>query len=297
VDAICERQLQSGGKLPEAALQEFVLDTSHAPRARRLAFEWLSRVDETAPDRLVPKFLHDPSVEFRRDAVARLLEQARLLDQSDAQAAAKLYQQALAGARDQDQVDAIAKRLRELGLPVDLPAHYGFIMRWKIIGPFDNTDKKGYHVAYPPETEQEIDFAASHQGKQGEVRWIDYATEDDYGVVDLNSEKVLGKHMGATAYACAFFDCDREQEVDLRLGCINANKLWLNGELLAAHEVYHTGTKLDQYTVRGRLRPGRNVILLKVCQNEQTESWAQNWAFQLRVCDTAGTAVLALNRE
>ena len=42
--------------------------------------------------------------------------------------------------------------------------------------------------------------------------------------------------------------------------------------------------------------PGTNVILLKICQNEQTESWAQDWEFQLRVCDGLGTAVLATNR-
>jgi hypothetical protein len=35
--------------------------------------------------------------------------------------------------------------------------------------------------------------------------------------------------------------------------------------------------------------------LLKICQNEQTEEWAQNWAFQFRVCDAIGTAVLARN--
>lgn len=296
VDAICERQLRSGGKLPQAELEKFVLDTGHAPRARRQAFEWLTRVDSTTPDRLVPKFLHDPSVEFRRDAVTRLLDQAKALDSKDEKAAGEVYREAFSGARDQDQVDAITKRLRELGQQVDLPTHYGFLMTWKIIGPFDNTNKKGYDTVYPPETEAEIDFAASHDGKEGAIKWIDYTTAEDYGVVDLNSDKVLGKHMGATAYAVAIFDSEREQEVDLRLGCINANKLWLNGQQLAAHEVYHTGTKMDQYVARGTLKAGRNVILLKVCQNEQTESWAQNWAFQLRVCDPAGTAILSQDR-
>jgi hypothetical protein len=44
----------------------------------------------------------------------------------------------------------------------------------------------------------------------------------------------------------------------------------------------------DQYVARGRLKQGRNRILLKICQNEQTEDWAQVWAFQFRVCDLAG---------
>jgi hypothetical protein len=44
------------------------------------------------------------------------------------------------------------------------------------------------------------------------------------------------------------------------------------------------------------LQAGKNVILVKVCQNEQTESWAQRWEFQLRVCDSIGAAILAPNR-
>ena len=36
-----------------------------------------------------------------------------------------------------------------------------------------------------------------------------------------------------------------------------------------------------------------NVILLKICQNELQEKYADPWKFQLRVCDTAGTAILS----
>ena len=51
--------------------------------------------------------------------------------------------------------------------------------------------------------------------------------------------------------------------------------------------------KLDQYRVPVELKQGRNVILLKVCQNEQTENWAQRYRFQVRVCDPAGSALPA----
>ena len=84
--------------------------------------------------------------------------------------------------------------------------------------------------------------------------------------------------------------------MDLRLGSICAAKLWLNGKQLMEHDVYHSGTKIDQYVARGKLRAGANKILVKVCQNEQTESWAQDWSFQLRICDRVGTAVLSENR-
>ncbi len=76
VDAVAERTLQSGGTLPASELEKFVRDRRHAPRARRLAYEWLRRVDPTAAERLIPGVLDDPSLEMRRDAVARLLDQA-----------------------------------------------------------------------------------------------------------------------------------------------------------------------------------------------------------------------------
>jgi hypothetical protein len=53
---------------------------------------------------------------------------------------------------------------------------------------------------------------------------------------------------------------------------------------------------IDQYIVNASLKKGTNRILLKIAQNEQEEEWAQRWQFQLRVCDTNGTAVLANDR-
>jgi hypothetical protein len=165
-------------------------------------------------------------------------------------------------------------------------------MKWKLIGPFDSTNQAGFDIAYPPEKEFRPD--ATYEGKSGaKVRWIDAATQDEFGMVDLN--KALSKHKGAVAYAACEFESDQPRQVDLRLGCINANKLWLNGELLGAHDKYHTGMEIDQYVARGQLRAGKNLILLKICQNEQSEEWAQNWAFQFRVCDSIGTAILARN--
>lgn len=294
VDAVAERQVQAGGKLPTSALEEFVLETRHSPKARRLAFEWLARVDPTATDRLVPGFLDDPSTEFRRDAVARLLpEAAALASDGKKELAVKLYRKALSGARDTDQVQQIADALGKLDEKVDLPKHLGFLMKWKLIGPFDDTAEKGFDVAYPPESE--VNLSASYRGKKGiDVRWIDHETTDNYGRVDLNT--ALGKANGVAAYALAEFVSDREQPVELRMECICANKLWLNGQLVFSNKVYHSGSKMDQYVGRGVLKPGKNLILLKICQNEQTENWAQEWDFHFRVCDATGTAILSQDR-
>jgi hypothetical protein len=80
------------------------------------------------------------------------------------------------------------------------------------------------------------------------------------------------------------------------MGTSNASKVWLNGELVGATHVYHANEVIDQYIAKGQLRRGKNSLLLKICQNEQTEAWAQDWAFQFRVCDAIGTAILSQDR-
>ena len=233
----------------------------------------------------------DPSLELRRDAIERVVAELKKENFSPPVHLAA-YQRIFQSARDLDQIDKMAAELHDQGVKVDLPKHMGFVMDWKLIGPFDNREKKGFNVAYPPE--KEINPAAVYDGKEGPVKWAAAQSTDRYGDVDLN--KAIGKHMGAVAYALAEFDVDQETPCQLRLGSINANKIWLNGELLHEREVYHASTNIDQYTANAKLKPGRNVILLKICQNEQTEQWAQDWKFQLRVCDEIGTAILAKNR-
>lgn len=289
-ETVADRHTSSGGELPVKELEAFLADTEHAPKARRLAYELIAGVDDSAEERLIPPLLDDPSLELRRDAVALHEEKADLLADGNKQEAVALYQEALAAARDLDQVKELTQKLRDLGETVDLPHHFGFVTTWHLAAPFDNTDEKGFDVAYPPEAGVNLDGKYSGKGA-ADVTWQEHTTTDEYGEVDLN--EVLDKHKGAIGYAYAEFHADESQPVDLRLGCINANKIWLNGELLTANEVYHANTSIDQYIGQGQLKKGKNTILLKICQNEQTEPWAQNWKFQLRVCDEIGTAVHA----
>jgi hypothetical protein len=293
IETIAERTRTAGGKLPLGELEAFLLDHSHDPRARRLAYELIVAADSTALDRLIPTMLEDPSLELRRDAVARMLDDAKNKLAADKNTAAVLFEQALKAARDEDQVKLASDKLKELGRSVDLPRHFGFIVAWKLIGPFDNVDEKGFPVAYPPE--EEIDFAAEYAGKTTHVKWIDHATKDSYGNVDINA--VLGKNLEAVAYAAAEFDSDKSRSIDLRIGTNKAHKIWLNGKLLHATPAYQGITKLDQFVIKGELQQGRNVILFKTCQNERTEGWSQDWKFQLRVCDAVGSAVLSSSRE
>jgi hypothetical protein len=286
VDAIAERALETKQRLPAARLEAFIKEVRHAGPARRLAYEWLTRVDSAAPDRLLPGMLDDPGAELRRDAVAWHLREV-LLRKDKASREAGL-QKLFASARDRDQVEEIAKTLKDLGAPVDLTAHFGFITRWLLIGPFDNTGSAGFARVFPPE--QGVDPAATLPGKKSlPLRWIEHRTSDPYGMVDLN--KAIGKHMGAIGYAFAVVTSPQERPIEIRAGSNNAVKLFLNGKQIFFRDEYHHGLRMDQHVGFGSLRAGRNEILIKVCQNEQKDDWAQLWSFQLRVCDALGGAV------
>jgi hypothetical protein len=298
VQAIADRAGPDGETLPAGKLQEFVENRDQPPRARALAFDLLRRADAPAAERLVPGLLTDPSAELRRIAVQRKIDLAdgllklRKLADGEEQAgieglAADAYRAALTGAVDDDQVKAVVQPLRELGHAVDLREHFGFVTDWRVIGPFDHRGGIGFEAVYPPE--QAVDFKAQYDGQLGRVRWQPISTDHEYGIVNI--AKQLENYKGSCMYLAAEFHSRERRPVQVRLGTWNAWKLWLNGEFLFGREEYHRGMALDQYIVDAELRPGRNLILFKICQNEQTEDWAQSYEFQLRVCDPSGAAV------
>jgi hypothetical protein len=287
-EAVAEKALAGGKGLAKEDLEKFIHQKKHAGSARRLAYEWLVKIDKTAPDRLLPGMLLDSSPELRRDAVERAIKEADNLAEQKAAGARPAYERALGGACDADQVETIAKALDKLGGKVDLAKHFGFVKHWYLIAPFEHHDGVGWDRAYPPE--KKIDLSASYKGKDGVMtKWVEHTTKDPHGKVDLN--KALGKAKGAVAYAFAVVESPKECLVELRAGCINGLKIFLNGKEIFAREEYHHGSRIDQYAPRGTLKAGRNEILLKVCQNEQDENWAQAWEFQLRLCAPVGAAV------
>jgi hypothetical protein len=286
VDAIAERAVRAGHRLPARQLEALVRQTRHAGPARRLAYEWLTKADPSAPSRLLPGMLRDPSPELRRDAVALAVKQAQVVEDTGAKVTG--YRRALDATLERDQADQIAKELKALGVEVDLASHFGFLRRWQLLGPFDNTGGAGFRRSFPPE--QGVDLTRAYQGKRGmTLHWVLYASTDPYGVIDLN--KALGKRRGAVAYAFAAVDSAVERPVQLRAGSENALQIFLNGRRIFARDEYHHGMRMDQHIAAGTLRAGRNEILVKVCQNEQTDEWAQAWSFQLRVTDAAGARI------
>ncbi|MFO1064199.1 MAG: hypothetical protein U0892_10075 [Pirellulales bacterium] len=290
---------KSDPKETNAVLNKLLADQTADPEARYWALDRLAGSDAAAREKLLADRVEDSSLDIRYEAIELAL--GRLKDATDAAKdkpaeAAKIipaYKTLLASARLPEQVNAIAAKLKDLRESVDVQKQFGFVNKWNVVAPFDNRNGIGFATAYPPEAEYmrvgKLDVQSSYPGKTEMVKWTTASTEKPDGAVDLNP--VFAKEKGATAYAYVEFTSAADVDCEVRLGCINANKVWVNQQEAFANEVYHTGAQIDQYIGAAHLKKGRNTILVKVCQNEQTESWAQDWAFQLRFSDATGKAI------
>ncbi len=293
VDEIVDSAERGKKPLPTVGLESFLVDTSHDPQARRLAFDLLVQQDRTASDRFLPKMVNDPSPELRRDAIGRVLDDAEKLFGAEKKAEARsLFRKAFAAARDKDQIDKAAKRLKDLGQAIDLAKHLGFILDWKLIGPFANAEQKGVETPYPPE--KALNVRVEYDGKEGKVRWKDYVSKDENGIVDLNVG--VGQHTEAVGYAATEFTSPAARDVEVRIGCYTVFKLWVNGELALHRADAYTGMRFDHYRTKIRLREGKNTLLMKVCTDVPPPQVPKLWRFQLRVCDTGGAAILSTTR-
>lgn len=289
-EQIADRIVSTGKPLPTTALEEFIRDTTQSATARRLAYETLRAQDPAIESRMIPEMLLDPGAEFRRDAVARLVDEAA---KAEGPAAVELYRKALTGAVHEDQVKVVAEALRKNGETVDISRHFGFVSRWMLTGPFDNREEKGFAVAYAPEMEFEAqgpNLSAEYDGMNGKVTWKPLETTDDYGLIDIAAQ--IENFKGSAMYASTVWNSPAEQSLQIRLGTPNAWKLWVNGKLMFEREEYHRSSQMDQYVIPVTLKAGDNSICLKICQNEQTQEWAQKYQYQLRVCDSTGAGVL-----
>lgn len=266
-----------------AELQTFLSDASQDGEARYTVFRWLTESDESLKGKLLDGMLLDPSLELRYDAVARALAASETLPESQLKVL-------LDAARHPEQVIAIIGRLDKAGVKIDQASHFGFLTQWKFIGPFDNVGSMNFDKVYPIETDwTKNQLAETYQGKAGQVEWMSHAVDSPEGAIDF--AKLYNNEKGCIVYGVAIVNVPAEVACEIRVGCYNAQKVWVNGDLVVANEVYHTGMQIDQYIAPIRLKAGANRILIKVCQNEQKEAWAQQFLFQARLCDETGKAI------
>ena len=274
-------------RTPNAVSQEelssFLADSTQDPEARYTVFRWLTDNNEELRTKLLDSMLEDPSLEIRFDSVAQGILKSEGADE-------KQWRRLLDSSRHPAQTAAIIEKLKTIGVTVDMADHMGFVKSWKLIGPFDNVGSDKFSVVYDVEPDWVAGkLKGSYAGKNGEATWMDHTTDNAEGQVDL--AKLFNNEKGCVVYATAVIRSPSAVPCEVRVGCINAQKVWVNGAEVISNEVYHTGMQIDQYSAPITLKQGENRILVKICQNEQKEAWAQQYVFQLRLCDETGKAI------
>lgn len=299
------------GPFPKEQLTAYLKDRTRDPDARFLAFQILTVRDPESLPPLIEGAETDPSLPLRHLAISRLIDRAKAeTEAKDNDAAKQTYKLVLAEARNPDQLKSAAKSLETLGEKVDLAKQLAMVRDWWVLATYDNKDTQHFNTEYLPESTYiaagKLPASWLKPGaaiRRGEVPADTPAgqvatrvtSDDELGMVNLNPP--LENAKDSIAYAYAEFTLSpsaasgKTTAAEVRLGCINANKIWINGKLVTANEVYHSGTRIDQYIGDCELKDGVNTVLIKVCQNAQTESWAQDWQFQFRFTDRSGAAL------
>jgi hypothetical protein len=265
-----------GAAVPLDELATVAADTTRPARGRSLAFGWLRDRDAARADTMLEGMCDDPALDLRREAVERLLGSAATADDA---AQREVHRRGLKAARDLDQIERIAEWLGAHGEPIDVADVLGFVRSWRVSEAFDNVGGAGFATAYPPEADERAMPAADG--------WKPVRSSDKHGTIDLNA--AIAKKKGVLAYAVAAVDMPDGRRAQVRIGSPCAVAVWVNGVPAMSHEIYHASEAVDQYVAESDFRAGTNVVLVKCCQNEQTEAWAADWKFQLRICDPLGT--------
>ena len=297
IRAAIQKSISRSEKFPTEMIRAYFEDKSKNSKGRWLAWQMLVEKDPNFRGSTVDSLVTDPSMPLREIGIAKLIGDANEIgtDVEDMDDAAKdkkktLLQTALENARDVDQVKSIAKSLAQLGQEVNLRSHLGFIETWNLVSGFDNKEEAGFDVVYEPEKNvSDLDLTGTYTVGEKVVPWIKTTTTEETGVVDLN--KVIAKDKGVIAYAVADFESPSSCDAEVRIGTPNAHKIWVNGELVMSNEIYHNSNSIDKFSSPVKLKKGNNEVVVKLCQNEQTDSWAQGWSFQIRFCDSTGKAI------
>ncbi len=293
-DHIVERDMKtSGGKNIDAeALLAFVKDGKRQGRARRLALEVVERLRPGTGTRLYPWWLDDP--EFRFEAVAgTLAEAAKLLKAKDKKALAT-YRLAFDSARDIFQARAAAVGLGALGVQVSVAEHLGFLTDWYVIGPFDGGGQKGFHRAYPPE--KQVDVEAALDGQSGKIRWKRYQAREPPPTSGgrhqalVNLPEALGDADDAVAFAYTAFTVAKAQAVEFRGAADDNFTVYVNGVRVFGFEEWRNGVRHDRHRFKVQLKEGKNTVLVKVCQSAAPNP-EPNWEFFLRVVEDTGKGI------
>jgi lysophospholipase L1-like esterase len=145
-------------------------------------------------------------------------------------------------------------------LPGELLRNGDFITEWSLRSPIP----KPYDADH---LDGEAAFTA--QVPKLSVDWC--ACDIDMANPGMNLIQVFGQQTDCFVYALTLIRSTDAQEAELLIGSDDGVAVWLNGESVLQNLAINRALTVDQERVRVQLRPGDNVLLLKITQG--TGAW------------------------
>jgi hypothetical protein len=136
-----------------------------------------------------------------------------------------------------------------------------FITDWWLIGPFDNMERKGFAMAYPPE--KSFDTTQAYGGKNGQkLNWKRYSDKTS-GYIDL--ARLHSPTDNVVSYAYTKISLPEAQTLQFGVGSNDGVRVWINGRLVLDRLVSRKAVP-NEDLVNVDMQKGENIILVKVDQ-------------------------------
>ncbi len=135
------------------------------------------------------------------------------------------------------------------------------VSKWYYAGPFDNTNRKGFDAAYPPE--QGVDLKREYHGKNNQkVTW----KEGNFNDGQINNLALFTPESNdnAAVYVYREFDLPGAMDLPVSLGSDDTLTVWLNGAKVHAENT-DRGCAPDQAKLVLKMQAGKNKLLMKIC--------------------------------
>ncbi len=136
-----------------------------------------------------------------------------------------------------------------------------FITDWWLIGPFDNSSRKGMEKVYPPEKE----FIPNRKYTTRNNRQVIWQWYDGKENAYISLAKLFKHSDEDVVYARRIFNLKENVNLKIGLGSNDGVKMWINGKLVHSNIVARTAIPNDD-VVTVPFKKGENVILLKIDQ-------------------------------
>lgn len=136
-----------------------------------------------------------------------------------------------------------------------------FMTDWWLIGPFDNTDRKGLSAVYGPE--EGFDSKKIYTGINGtQIKWESF-NNNTSGYIDL--VKLFGPRKNLVGYGFKKMLVTKAQTMQFGVGSNDGVKVWINNKLVLDRPVSRKAVPNDDI-INVPMKKGENTILVKVDQ-------------------------------